>query len=797
MVLDSASAAGEHVGRTMPLFALATFLAAFLAFQVELVIGKAVLPWYGGTPAVWTTCLLFFQVALLGGYAWSHVLIGRARPRRQSLAHGVLIVACLAVLGWHLAAWGSPLLPGVSWRPGGDENPVAAILAVLGATVGLPFFALAATTPLLQAWFSQTWPGRSPYRLYALSNLGSLLGLLSYPFVVEPLLALRAQARVWGIGFAVFALAGIACAARASTASPAAAEEGGTASESSTASAQQKPGIARRLLWLGLPASASVMLLAVTNQISQEVAVVPFLWVLPLSLYLLSFVVCFHDRRWYSRGVFGPLLGVSLFVACFLLYHGVDVPVLPQIGAWSFVLLVCCMVCHGELARLAPDPRHLTSYYLLLASGGALGGVFVALVAPVVFDGFWELHGGLLACGVLALLALLEDRGSWLRRGSVRAAVVTLLAAVVASAYFLLPGLQGSALAWLWPYAVAAVAILLASLMLGRRARGSRLLQGRSLFATGCLAVTLMLLSVVLRAHIAAVLTGSLEVTRGFFGVLKVEEDFTGDPERHIYLLRHGRILHGFQFVSESKRRVATSYYGEGSGIALALLHHPRRESASGGGGLRIGVAGLGVGTIATYGQKGDLLRFYEINPDVIRFATGGVFSYLEDTPARVELVLGDARVSLEREESQRFDVLAIDAFSSGAIPVHLLTAEAFEVYLRHLRDDGVLAIDVSNRTLDLTPVVWGLARHFGLAAVQVAKKPARDGSSWGSLWILLTRDASFLASPGVADENAPHESAGPQLPLWTDDHSSLLPLLKSSAWDPEALREGGDGRGR
>jgi SAM-dependent methyltransferase len=779
----------------MPLFALSTFLAAFLLFQLELVIGKAILPWYGGTPAVWTTCLLFFQVALLGGYGWSHVLIGRARPRRQSLAHSALIVACLVVLGWHVAAWGSPLLPGVSWKPGGLESPVPAILAVLGATVGLPFFALAATTPLFQAWFSHTWPGRSPYRLYAVSNLGSLLALLSYPFVVEPLLSLRVQARIWGIGFAIFVVAGLACAVRAGAATSVAAQESEGATESNAASPQRRPGVARPLLWLSLPAAASVMLLAVTNQISQEVAVVPFLWVLPLSLYLLSFVVCFHDRRWYSRGVFGPLLGVSALVACFLLYHGVDVPVLLQIGAWSFVLFVCCMVCHGELARLAPDPRHLTSYYLLLASGGALGGVFVALVAPVIFDGFWELHGGLLACALLALLALLEDRGSWLRTGTVWVAVVTLLAGVAASAYFLIPGIQGSALGRLWPHAVAAGGILMAALVLGRRARGSRLWQGRPLFATGCLAVTLMLLSVVLRAHIAAVLAGSLEVSRGFFGVLKVEEDFAGDPEKHVYLLRHGRILHGFQFASESRRRVPTSYYGEGSGIALALRHHRRREAPA--PGLRIGVAGLGVGTIAAYGQKGDLLRFYEINPDVIRFATEGVFSYLEDTPARVEVVVGDARVSLEREQSQQFDVLAIDAFSSGAIPVHLLTTEAFEVYLRHLRPDGVLAIDVSNRTLDLTPVIWGLARHFGLAAVQVAKKPAPDGTSWGSLWILLTRDSDFLATPGVADEKTPRETRGPEFPLWTDDHSSLLPLLKTSAWDPEALGRGRDEHGR
>jgi SAM-dependent methyltransferase len=782
----------------MPLFALSTFLAAFLLFQVELLIGKAILPWYGGAPAVWTTCLLFFQVALLGGYTWSHVLISRASPRRQAAVHGALLVACLILLCWHLMAWGSPLLPGAGWRPTGDESPVLAILAVLGVTVGPPFLALSATAPLLQAWFSRTWPARSPYRLYALSNLGSMLALLSYPFLVEPLLRLRVQSWLWGLGFAVFALACGACAVRAGAATLPLTQGSGVTPAGNIASSEERPGTGRILLWLGLPASASVMLLAVTNQISQEVAVVPFLWVLPLSLYLLSFVVCFHDRRWYARAVFNPLLGMAMFVACLLLYHGVDVPVLMQIGAWSFVLLVCCMVCHGELARLAPGPQHLTWYYLLLASGGALGGVFVALVAPVVFSGFWELHVGVLACGLVVLLALLEDRSSWLRTGRVWPAVVALLAAVAGTTYLLVPGLQGSALARLWPHALAAAGILLAAVWLGRRTRRLGLWQGRSLFAAGCLAVALMLLSVVLRAHMVAVVEGSVEVLRSFFGVLKVEEEHAGDPERHVYLLRHGRILHGFQFASEAKRRVATSYYGEGSGVALALLHHPRREAASPGErSLRIGVAGLGVGTLAAYGREGDLLRFYEINPDVVRFAREGVFTYLADTPARVEVVLGDSRVSMEREESQQFDVLVVDAFSSGAIPVHLLTTEAFEVYLRHLRPGGVLAIDVSNRTLDLTPVVWGLANHFGLAAVQVAKRASGTGTTWGSLWILLTRDAGFLAAPGVADGGAPRESRGKTFPLWSDDSSSLLPLLKASAWDPEALAQGGDDRGR
>jgi hypothetical protein len=367
---------------------------------------------------------------------------------------------------------------------------------------------------------------------------------------------------------------------------------------------------------------------------------------------------------------------------------------------------------------------HLTSYYLRVATGGVLGGVFVALIAPVVFNGFWELHVGLLACGLVALLALLEDDGSWLRAGKVWPAVVALVSGVAGTAAFLVPTTQGSAFARLWSVVVVGAGVLLAAFWLSRHGRASRVWQGRPLLATGCLTVALMLLSVVLRAHIGAVLAGSLEGARGFFGVLTVEQEFAGEPDRHAYLLRNGRIMHGFQFASQAKRRLATSYYGEGSGIAMAVLHHPRREAPTPDGrALRIGVAGLGVGTIATYGRAGDLLRFYEINPDVVRFATGGVFTYVADTPARVEIVLGDARISLEREASQQFDVLVVDAFSSGAIPVHLLTAEAFEVYLRHLRSGGVLAIHASNRTLDLMPVISSLAHHFKLAAVSVAKK--------------------------------------------------------------------------
>ncbi len=767
----------------MLLLALTTLLGAFLLFQVELLIGKAILPWFGGAPAVWTTCLLFFQAVLLGGYAWAHALVGRAAPRRQALLQGALLVACLALVGWHLVSWGSPLLPTPGWKPTGVENPAGAILVLLAVTVGLPFLTLAATAPLLQSWFAHSFPGRSPYRLYALSNLGSLLGLLSYPFLVEPALALRVQASAWTAGFVAFAVAGGACALRAAAVPSGPGPE--TVAGEGGLPADEKPSVARRFLWLSLPAAASAMLLAVTNQISQDVAVVPFLWVLPLSLYLISFVVSFDHPRWYSRAVFHPAFSAAAFVACLLLYHGTDVPIVEQMGAWSFVLFTCCMVCHGELARLAPAPRYLTTYYLLLAGGGALGGLFVALVAPLVFSGFWELHVGLLACGLLVLFSLLEDPCSWLRAGKVWPAAVVLVAAAAGAAYLLLPHLTEGRLApQAYPLGVALVAVA----WLAWRSR-LRLWRGRPLLAAACIGVALMLLSVVLRAHMRAVVARSVVVARGFFGVLEVEEEFRGNPERHAFLLRHGRILHGYQFAEPALRLVPTAYYGEGSGVALALLHHPRRAQGPTGGALRVGVAGLGVGTVAAYGRPGDLFRFYEINPDVVRVASGGPFTFLRDTPARVEVVLGDARISLERERDQAFDVLIVDAFSSGAIPVHLLTHEAFSVYLRHLAEpDGILAVDVSNRSLDLRPVIRSLAHHFGLAAVEVAKKGSTDSSTWGSLWVLLTRNPGVLAAPEIADINAPREAQAPSFPLWSDDHSSLLPLLKASAWSARAL---------
>ena len=684
----------------MLVYALVTFLGALLLFQVQPLMGKLILPWYGGGPAVWTTCMLFFQVLLLAGYGYAHLVAMRLRPRAQAVVHVVLLVAAAAAL---------PILPGSRWKPGSLADPTWHILALLAASVGLPYLVLSTTAPLVQAWFSRTHPGRSPYRLYALSNAGSLLALLSYPFIVEPILGVRRQAMGWSGAFAVYALLMGWCVLRTwrqpempATAASEAQEERGA------------PSLVQRCLWIALSACGSVLLLAVTNQLCADVAVVPFLWVLPLSLYLLTFILAFHSARCYPRVVLGFSLPIVLAWMLWLMFEDVDVGLGWQVLGYSVGLFVCCMVCHGELVRLKPSPRHLTSFYLLVASGGALGGVLVTLVAPRVFPAYFELHVGLLACGALALGAWWYNSGERTRWHGWRTAALSFAS-------------------------VAALAGL----------------------------------AVALAAEVHRTVDGCESVSRNFYGVLRVESYLTGDPDTAYTALVHGRISHGNQFQSDEGRWLPTTYYGEQSGVGLALGELVRAE------GRRIGVVGLGVGTLAVYGRPGDRLRFYEINPEVRRLATSR-FTYLADSAAEWHIEMGDARLSLERElarrEPQHFDLLALDAFTSDAIPIHLLTREAFAVYLRHLRPDGVLAVHTSNRYLDLVPVLLAHADHFGLAAAVIDSDEDEIMLIDAATWVLLSRDSELLesgdlgaAAAGTVSERRCH---------WTDDFSDLLEVL-------------------
>jgi hypothetical protein len=375
----------------MPAFALTIFAGAFLLFQVQPLIGKYILPWFGGSPGVWTTCMLFFQVLLLGGYAYAHTLSRRLKPRTQAIVHLALLAAALLTL---------PITPGDHWKPQASGNPTWHILALLAVSLGLPYLVLAATGPLMQEWFRRLTPGTSPYRLYALSNVGSLLALVSYPFYFETQFTRKAQAQFWSWGLLFYALCCAFCAYRVWRQAPVKA-----LSETETSADIAPPSPGRRGLWLCLPACASILLLAVTNKMCQDVAVIPFLWVLPLGLYLLSFIICFDSPRWYSRFYYTLALVGAMAAVCVALYVGTDMPIVQQVVIYSITLFVGCMICHGELYQLKPHPKHLTSFYLMIAAGGAVGGLFVALIAPVLFSNFYEMHLSL-ALIVLLLLAI-------------------------------------------------------------------------------------------------------------------------------------------------------------------------------------------------------------------------------------------------------------------------------------------------------------------------------------------------------------------------------------------------------
>jgi len=759
-------------------YAITIFISAFLLFQVQLLLAKAILPWFGGAASVWTTCMLFFQTLLLIGYSYAHWLAQRPHLATQGRIHlFALAVSTFALILTGLA-WGAPLLPDGSWKPGPEHAPVWHILLLLGVAVGLPYLVLSSTGPLLQAWFSRRAPGRSPYRLYALSNFGSLLGLLTYPFLIEVFVPLRGQAWIWTGGFALFTagMGWIAWRLTQADSLPASSSIIGSAADSAP-----RPGARQRLLWLALPACASVLLLAITNQMSQEIAVNPFLWMLPLCLYLASFILCFDSERWYWREVYLFLLIPALAMVTVVLVGGVSTPVLAQIGVLSGALFIVCMVCHGELVRLKPAPRHLTAFYLTLTAGGAVGGVFVGLLAPVLFNGFFELPIALWLTAALLFAVLWRESGSPLHRLPVAAAVGALVTAVLLVAYVSvedLPAQVTSTLdtvqaAPLWPAGVALGALALATVLWKIRAhRWWRAVTARPVWLASLLVFGIAQLGVALTPLADAALT-----TRNFYGVVQVLVEKNAGTDDLLLSLRHGRILHGHQYVGATRRHELGGYYHPRSGIGLALLQHPRRRN---GEAMHVGVIGLGAGMLAAYGRAGDRLRFYEINPQVIRLAASpdAPFTYVRDTPARVEVVAGDARLALDAEllhdGPQGFDVLAVDAFSSDSIPIHLLTREAVALYLAHLAPNGVLAIHVSNRYLDLVPIVWRIAQHFELTAAVIDADGDRD--SWHSTWVLLARDAATLQAPEIAGA-AVTEIPRPA-PLWRDDYSNLFQAL-------------------
>ena len=684
----------------MILYALTVFVSAFLLFLVQPVIAKQILPWFGGSAAVWTTCLVFFQCMLLAGYFYADWTTRKLSPKSQAILHVTLIAVAMVLL---------PIIPDIAWKPSGAEEPGMRILLLLTATIGLPYFLISTTSPLVQAWFSKSYPGRSPYRLFALSNLASMIALLGYPFMFEPWITTQQQAMSWSIGFGVFGLL-VAASAWLGLGSQDSGKSSAPPPYSAVApdSLRTAPTRGDKLTWIALSALGSVLLLAVSNHLTQNISSIPLMWVIPLALYLLTFILCFDardaDSSWYQRKLFLPLLAVMVVgMSWTLADRDLHFMLYWQIGLFSAGLFVACMFCHGELVALKPHPSHLTTFYLMVSIGGALGALLVGIIAPLTLPAYYELQ-----ISIVALAAM-------------------------------------------------------ATFLMWRKAHFTVLIAGSlvTIFAAGAAVFTV----IEFREDV-------LVMSRNFYGTLRVKQYDPPSVEYRRRSLVHGAILHGDQYMDAPYNRSATTYYKTKSGIGRILLLKAKMAPDL---PRKVGIIGLGTGTLAVYGGKADTYRFYDINPAVVTIARRD-FTYLKDTEAKIEISLGDARLNLERESPQGFDVLAVDAFSSDSIPVHLITLEAVQIFERHMKPDGVIAFHVSNRFLDLKPVVNLIAEKRGLHVAWV--RDTYDDGSTTSDWVLLSKDKSQFLKPEILDGSfiIPPQ---PKLRVWTDDFNNLLQVLK------------------
>ncbi|MGO9612987.1 MAG: spermidine synthase [Dissulfurispiraceae bacterium] len=666
------------------------FLSAFLLFQIQPLIAKMILPWFGGVAAVWITCMLFFQLFLLGGYIYAHWLINNLTSKNQMATHILLLSLSILLL---------PVMPNRQLLTLDNLDPALQLLRLLLTSVGMPYFLLSTTTPLIQSWYSRTYQRAMPYRLFALSNFASLLGLLAYPFIVEPNLTLPQQSNSWSALYIAFA---VACAGAAlhslKTRNDVIIQVDATNKLMAEESAA--PRTEDRILWLLLSTCSSVMLFSTTNYLTQNLASIPFLWILPLSLYLLSFTLCFDRSGWYRRTWYVWIISAVLGGMSYALTDWErPYPIGVSIPFFCTGLFAVCMFCHGELATRKPNPRHLTTFYLMIATGGALGGIFVGILVPKTLTGPFELVLALIACALL--LFIVNFRRNRL------------------------------------------TAILCAALIAG------------VLIESG--------------TYIYSFTKKSRLLARNFYGCLKVDEFDKGTSEEHRWLV-HGTIIHGVQFLDSKRRYEPVSYYAPSSGIGLAIRNLPE-------GPRRVGIIGLGTGSLSTYARAGDIYRFYDINPLVKNVALNDFF-YLSDCKGKVDILIGDGRLLLEQESDQHYDLLVVDAFSSDSIPVHLLTIEAIQLYFRHLTPDGILALHISNRYLDLAPVIELIRSKLNKQAILINSEGDDHKGIYRSDWVLMTSSRNLLKIPEIK-KVARELRSQPGLRAWTDNYSNLIQIVK------------------
>jgi len=785
--------------RLQPLIAFTIFVGAFLLFQIQPIVARLILPWFGSSAGVWAVSLMFFQVVLLIGYSYSHLLASRLCWRDQAITHTCLLVLSIAFL---------PVSPDNTMLTGGTENPHWKILSILFLTVGVPYGLLSATAPLLQRWFSLFFPNMRTYRLYALSNAGSLLGLLSYPIFIEPFVSTKTQTVIWSFSYFGFVMA---CSATAVFLMTRAVDA--RINEPNTAPSRPSPSYTPPAwpLWFGLSSAASALLIAITNQLTIDIAATPFLWVLPLALYLLSFIMTFESDRFYKRSIFLSALPLYCAMSVQLFLTGANNDLLFQVVGYSSLLFVFCLCCHGEIAKTKPQTDHLTFFFLIVSSGGAFGGVFVALIAPILFSSLTELSFILVLSVALIYSSAIRDLTNTgrLQRWNItkkKIWVIVLAAISLASLsaviylFFISKALSNEA--FLRHSALTITGLLLAYIIFRRRRNFIPFGEEESFSARFLLAsqLTAILLLLTVTAALQQVFTGHSKnivlQDRNFYGYAAIKSKTYGDLGEGKVLL-HGRILHGTQL--DRFPNWPTSYFSSTSGAGLALQYHPKSQKKQ---SIKVGVIGLGAGTIASYAnmsidygtEPGDLnpasaitdtadhYVFYEINPTIIRWAREE-FSFLSDAESRgatVDIYEGDARLELADQlgrAPQYFDVLVLDAFSSDAIPMHLITLEAFELYRDHLQQQGILVAHISNLHLDLKPMIARLAQEIGFSAVTILDSTSTTEASTKSAYILLAESQDTLAPfQAYADESP---VAGP---LWTDGKHSLLQAI---SWQP------------
>jgi len=821
-------------------YALTIFGSAFLLFQVQPLISKFILPWFGGSPAVWTAAMLFFQVTLFGGYLYAHLTSTYLKARGQFALHLVLLAAAAAL------ALYTQISPSESLKPTGDEHesPLLQILMLLGVTVGVPYFALSSTGPLLQKWFSDAFAGASPYRLFALSNVGSLFALLSYPFFFEVHWDSKAQASMWSWSFTVFAVCCAFCAWWTFRARQSHAADVARSPVRPIAAIEAAPSWWRRVAWIGLPALASVMFLAVTNEVCQNVATVPLLWIIPLSFYLISFIVAFDHPRWYSRplcaaGAIALLVYVSDFsdFAPFLeksvngllgLSESRQLVLdswVMECGSYFLALLLVCLICHCELASLKPGTKHLTSYFLSMSLGGALGGIFVNLIAPYVFTTFFEMPLSFLTATVVAGTALCMTAAKFSQGCPRQAAAIGAGAVVLGLAAGLITKLM-------YPHMLVisqeAPRFSIAA-PTAEAVKTALLAPSIALIAGAMIALVLLIVGCLMqrgmwRVSIAAAVTAAALFTitywqiidnlnvnpnarnltiyraRSFFGLVSVQHRSRTEPEFENYTFKSGHVPHGKQYADPARRSdTHLAYWGADTGCRLALEYKVKQQPMC-----RIGVVGLGVGTIAAFAKEGDYVRMYEINPQVTDIAKKH-FHFLADCKAKYDIIHGDARLKLEQElaetGSHQFDVLCLDAFSGDAVPTHLLTTEAFVTYKKHLKPDGIIVCNITNTYLDLWPVVKRLADEHGFKIARVYRPTERGTLVERTYFAIVTNDEGFLGPvmtglrERLASQLADAAPAGPipevlirmpanfqkqrDVPLWTDRYHNLFQVLR------------------